>query len=145
MTEWSAKEYQEYVKTGKEPRRDKKPRKGKNKYKAISCQCESGHRHDSRGEASCCNVLHAMLEDCEIETQKTFTFYVNDIKVTSHRVDFLVTYKDGSQKVYEFKGFERPEWRIKHKLFEALYPEIPYIVVRQRDLNSMMLEELEDE
>lgn len=130
-------EYQEYVKTGKEPT------KRGNKYKAVSCQCELGHRHDSKGEASCCNVLHAIIKKGEIETQKTFRFYVNDKKITSHRVDFLVTYTGGRQEVYEFKGIERPEWRIKHKLFEALYPEIPYIVVRQHDLNGMMLEEFE--
>jgi len=128
MTEMSSGEFRDFTK------RAKIKAKKKSKYRSISCRCDIGHRHDSRGEAAFCNKLHAIIQKGEIKTQKTFRMIVNGKTITSHRVDFFVTYSDGREEVYEFKGFETKEWKIKHKLFEALYPEIPYIVVRARDL-----------
>ena len=132
MSEWSSGEYQEYVKTGKTP--DRITAKKKHKYNAQSCTCSLGHKHDSRGESACCDWLHDIIENGTIETQKTFRMAVNGRHVTGHRVDFFVTFTDGRQEVYEYKGFETAAWRIKHKLFEALYPDIPYIIIRARDL-----------
>ena len=36
----------------------------------------------------------------------------------------------GCYGCHEFKGFETVDWHLRHKLFEAIYPEIPYIVVK---------------
>jgi hypothetical protein len=33
-----------------------------------------------------------------------------------------------SVEVWEFKGVELPEWKLKRKLFEDCYPSIPYRV-----------------
>ena len=55
---------------------------------------------------------------------------VNGIRITTHKVDFLVMTKKGKLEVNETKGFPTPEWNLKRKLFEALYPDIPYIVVK---------------
>lgn len=90
--------------------------------------------HDSVLEANVCNQLHVMFPESEIQTQKTFKFYVNEQKITGHRVDFFVTHRDGVEEVYEAKGIETDVWKIKHRLFEALYPEIPYHVIRRKDL-----------
>lgn len=105
------------------------------KYNAHSCRCGQGHPHDSRLEARHCDRLHLMARDknmgiAEIQRQVTFLLVVNGVRVAGHRVDFLLTYKDGGKEVIESKGFETPEWRIKHKLFEALYPKIKYTVWR---------------
>ena len=51
-------------------------------------------------------------------------------KVCSHIVDFLVTTNEGNYEVHEVKGFATDIWDLKHKLFEANYPEIPYRVIR---------------
>ena len=79
-----------------------------------------------------CNDLQIQLrckEIVEIDCQKTFRLDVNGQHICSHRVDFLLTYPDGHKEVLEVKGFVNPVWPIKKKLFEALYPDIPYKVV----------------
>lgn len=64
----------------------------------------------------------------EVQEQKRFDFYVNGKKICAHYVDFVVTLCDNRIKAVETKGFPTPVWAIKKKLFEALYPEIPYLV-----------------
>lgn len=103
------------------------------KYKNNRSSYCGLHYHDSMGEAGYCKQLQMLEKLCEIkkfETQKTFEFVVNGKKICSHRVDFLVTTNDYKLEVREYKGFETDTWRIKKKLFEALYPEIEYIVVK---------------
>lgn len=114
----------------------KKERK-KNKYNASSCKCINGHLHDSRDEARYCEQLHIEMkagEYLEIERAKEFVLSVNGKRICRHQPDWLVIYPDGSEGVVEFKGFASPVWKLKHKLFEALYPEIPYRVVYKKDL-----------
>lgn len=103
-----------------------------NKYKNKSCTCNIGHIHDSRGEARYCDELGMLKMSGKIkdfQTQKTFRLKAYDKHITNHRVDFFVTNNDGSQEVHEFKGFATDVWKLKKKLFEANFPEIPYIVV----------------
>lgn len=107
----------------------------KSKYKNKSCSCWSDHLHDSRGEAEYCNVLQTRLKAGEIKEYKTqvrYIMYVNDKKVTTHIVDFVVVDLDGSESVHEYKGFATDVWKLKHKLFEACYPDIPYNVIYHR-------------
>jgi len=105
----------------------------KNKYKNTSCKCSKGHIHHSRGEASYCDQL-ALEEKLgiikEYEIQKKFILKVNNIQITTHIPDFFITYPDGKKEVREYKGYADKLWPVKKKLFEALYPDIPYIVVR---------------
>lgn len=103
------------------------------KYNNTTCKCHSGHIHDSRGEAAYCDNLTLLIKAGEIqsfEIQKTYDLIVNGKKICGHRVDFVVVDKDGNTAIHEFKGFATEVWRIKHKLFEAIYPNLPYIVVR---------------
>ena len=53
------------------------------------------------------------------------------VRVCSHIVDFLVEMPDGKKVVREVKsyGTMTDVWKIKHKLFEVNYPEIPYEVI----------------
>ena len=106
--------------------------KAKPKYKAISCKCQLGHIHDSRGEAGYCNTLEMLRRAGKIdgfEIQKKFDLKVGDVKISSHIVDFLVI-KDGYPEVHEYKGFATDVWKLKHKLFEACFPGIPYKVIK---------------
>lgn len=52
----------------------------------------------------------------------------NGKHITTHIVDFLVTLPDGRTKFVETKGMRQELWRIKMKLTEANYPDIPYLV-----------------
>jgi len=105
----------------------------RNKYNAKSCKCNQGHLHDSRGEAGYCNQLALLKKAGEIldySIQRTFHLEVNGKTVCQHRVDFWVEGPGGNFEVHEFKGFATREWNLKRKLFEALYPDIPYYVVK---------------
>jgi len=107
-------------------------RYAENKYNNKKSTCGL-HYHDSKGEAGYCRQLQILKKAGKIqdfETQKTFDFYVNGKKICSHRVDFLVTTNEGKIEAHEYKGYEQNTWIIKKKLFEALYPEIDYIVIK---------------
>ncbi len=103
------------------------------KYKSKSSKCLSGHYHPSRLEAGHCNALMADKQSGRIiqyEVHYKFELRVNDVLVTTHYVDFFVQGKDGKWRVEETKGKEMADWVIKKKLFNAIHPEIPYIVIK---------------
>jgi len=103
-----------------------------NKYTAKKSLCSQGHKHDSRWEAKYCNDLELLKRGGAIkgyDVQVPFDLKVNDALICVHRVDFVVYNQEGNKEVHEPKGFESSDWKIKKKLFEALYPEIPYFVI----------------
>ncbi len=103
------------------------------KYGNKKCKCLSKHIHDSRGEAGHCDWLLALTQSKEIKSyrgQVKYPLIVNGRTIANHFVDFEVENIDGSIEVHEFKGFATREWKLKKALFEVLYPDIPYIVVK---------------
>jgi hypothetical protein len=103
------------------------------KYRSKRSICSNGHYHPSKLESGYCDMLDMLVKDGEIKdykSQVTYTFIVNKQKICSHIVDFVVTTNDGSQEVHETKGYAHAVWNIKRKLFEALYPDINYIVIK---------------
>ena len=96
-------------------------------------QCKQGHWHHSIKEANYCNKLELLKRAKEIkgyQTQVKFEFIVNNQKICSHIVDFVVENNDGSKEVHEVKGWAQDIWRIKRNLFVALYPYMEYISTR---------------
>jgi len=56
---------------------------------------------------------------------------VNGKTVAKHRPDFTVWFPDGRVEVNEVKGglvTQTDGWRVRRKLFEALFPHIKYRV-----------------
>lgn len=107
-------------------------RRSKNKYNNKTGICMLKHRHDSYGEAGYCDTLELARRGKLIksfEIQKEYRLIVNSKTVCKHIVDFQVYTNDNKIEVHEFKGFATREWAIKRKLFIALYPDIPYIVI----------------
>ena len=107
-----------------------------NKYGASKTVFQ-GRVYDSKGEAGLAQEI-SLLEKCgevvKVEPQKTFPLYAkNGARICNHRVDFLLTFKDTHQEVWEYKGFATEIWRIKLKLFEDNYPDIPYWVITPRE------------
>ena len=108
----------------------------RNKYNAKKTTCLSNHSHDSRGESDYCNYLLSLVKEKEIEsyiTQVRYPLAINGHHITTHIVDFQISNTDGSTEVVEYKGFATEIWRIKKKLFEAIYTDIPYTVVNHRE------------
>lgn len=98
--------------------------------------CALGHtKHGSHEEAQHCLYLDSQVKGGLIksyETQKNFVLMVNEQKICTHRVDFLIEDNDGTKRVNEYKGKKLlgdRTWINKRKLFCALYPHIKYEVV----------------
>lgn len=105
----------------------------RHKFNAVRSKCSSGHYHPSKLEASYCDNLRMLTENGDIadyETQYKAELYVNDKKITTHYIDFMVTTNDGKKEAHETKGMESQLWKIKKRLFEALNPDIEYIVIK---------------
>ena len=71
----------------------------------------------------------------EYENQPRIALIVSGIKVCEHIPDFKVyrtkqDYENGYYEIHETKGYAHPLWNLKRKLFEALFPEIEYIVIK---------------
>ncbi len=104
-----------------------------NKYKAVRSKCALGHNHPSKLEASYCQQLQMLQKNGDIiafESQKKYELRVNGKLIGCHKPDFTVIDMNGKVSVHETKGMSTSDWILRKNLFEALYPDIPYIVVK---------------
>lgn len=110
--------------------------KRKNKYRNKWTWCRQGRLHQSAGEANYCNELEwqckaGLFKD--YKSQVTFELHgYNGDYIGKHIVDFIITNNNDNTEVREYKGEELPFWKWKRKMFEKEYPDIPYIVVKER-------------
>ena len=63
------------------------------------------------------------------ESQIPLPLIVCGSKIGTFVCDYLVHYADGRKVYVEVKGYPTPVWRLKEKLFRALYPDLTLIVV----------------
>lgn len=94
----------------------------------------NGYVYDSGFEAKYAAELDIQQKAGEIESwerQKTLELIVNGFLVCTYKIDFIVHHRasqgeiEGITEYVELKGFADKSWRIKWKLFEALYSEKP--------------------
>lgn len=108
----------------------------RNKFSARSCACWNKIHapHRSILEADLCNQLALMQKTGQIisyTTQHKIEIIVRGRHICNHYVDFLVYFSSPTNQWTEFweaKGYPTDEWKLKRKLVEALFPEIPYVV-----------------
>lgn len=62
-----------------------------------------------------------------VTPQYPIRIVVNGKPICSHIVDFRVTLPDSREKFVETKGRPTDLWKLKRKLVQALYPEVPYL------------------
>lgn len=122
------------------------------KYLAKATYCKLGHRHPSKAEAMHCWALQCEIKGGiikDLEWEKSYDLIVSGKLVGVHKPDF--TYKrpilnrqqisqqsfvqtfsktDFKICVDEVKGFATADWIFKRKIFQALYPEIEYRVIK---------------
>jgi hypothetical protein len=67
----------------------------------------------------------------DIKRQVGIPLEVNGNLISTYRADFVVTYADGRVEIHETKGLETPEWKIKEKLFRALFPNQTLRVIKR--------------
>lgn len=109
---------------------------GENKHGAKST-IYKGERYQSKAEAEYAYGLDCRLSAKEIRSwtrQVSIPFKVNGILVCKYIVDFCVFHLDGSIEWVEVKGQETDAYKIKKKLFEAIYlfehPEERYTIIK---------------
>lgn len=85
--------------------------------------CANGEWFDSQKEADRFLILRDMEKRGEIEElkrQQVFALVVNGSKIADYRSDF--TYQKGGRLIVEdVKGYKTPAYRLKSKLFLAIY------------------------
>lgn len=104
-----------------------------NKYKSKRTKCGLGHSHPSRLECGYCEALQLLQKAGEIksfEYARRYELRVNGKMIGFHKPDFTVTTNEGTLEVHETKGMETADWHLRKNLFEAIYIDIPYIVIK---------------
>lgn len=111
--------------------------KSRTKYNNQSKEY-NGRVYHSKFEAKVAQDLDLRLSAGEIKEvipQFKIRLDVGDFHICNYYVDFKVIHNDGSIEYIEVKGFETQLWRLKWKLFEALYADkenIILTVIKQR-------------
>lgn len=59
-------------------------------------------------------------------------FKANTIRAIKYIADFLVTYNDDSKVVIDVKGQETPDFKIKRKMYDLKFPDLPLKLVQLR-------------
>jgi hypothetical protein len=113
-------------------------KKLKNKFGAETTFV-NGHKYDSKFEAQYAAELALRKKAGDIKdwhAHESIDLRVNGHLVATYKIDFVVEHNDGSTEYVETKGFETADWRLKWKLFEALYSGIPgvYLTVVKKSL-----------
>lgn len=93
----------------------------------------NGHTYHSKREAAYAEELDWRVKAGELkewDRQVPIEMYVNGEKICTYTIDFVERDKNGNEVWTEVKGFETPEWRLKWKLFCALFPERDKKVVK---------------
>lgn len=90
----------------------------------------NGVLYDSKKEAGHAALLDACrgsvvpaYQVVDVKRQVHIPMVVNGHLICKYIVDFVVTYGDGRVQYEEVKGFETKIWKIKEKLFRAIYPD----------------------
>ncbi len=69
------------------------------------------------------------------ERQVRIPLIVNDYHICNYYIDFIVHHNDGTTEYIEVKGYATDVWKLKWKIFEALYTKDgnTLTVIKQKD------------
>lgn len=90
----------------------------------------NGQSYHSKKEAQYALELDLRVKAKDIKSwdrQVKISLDVNGYHITNYYIDFVITHNDNSLEYVEVKGFETETWRLKWKLFEALYGNQPNV------------------
>lgn len=115
----------------------------KNKFGAIKTTANDGIKRDSKFEASIADELDLRKKAGDIldyDSQFKVEMWAYDrngkqAMKTSHRVDFRIHHKDGSFELYEAKGVETSDYKMRRRWLETFWLPFnldhTYTVVKQ--------------
>lgn len=81
-------------------------------------------KNDSKFEAGKAQELTLLKRAGEIKDfkeQVKLALVVNDFHICNYYIDFVIEHNDGTIEYLETKGYPTDVWKLKWKLFEALY------------------------
>lgn len=81
-------------------------------------------KNDSKFEAGKAQELELRKRAKDIvdfQEQVKIALVVNGFHICNYYIDFVIEHNDGTMEYLECKGFATNEWKLKWKLFEALY------------------------
>ncbi len=84
----------------------------------------NGFLYDSKFEARYAADLDLLVKAGKIksyERQVNLDLVVNGFIVCQYRIDFIIHHNDRTLEYVETKGYPTPVWKLKWKLFEALF------------------------
>ena len=90
----------------------------------------NGYIYDSKFEASYAQELDLRVkakDTLNYDKQVTLALVVNGYIVCNYRIDFIIYHNDRTAEYVECKGWPTDVWKLKWKLFEALYSDIPNV------------------
>lgn len=109
------------------------------KWTTAKKQEYKGERYDSGFEARHAMDLDILLKAKKIkdwQRQVKIPLQVNGYHICNYYIDFVVQHLDGSTEYIECKGWASDLWKLKWKLFEALYsdkPDVKLTVIKQEN------------
>lgn len=99
--------------------------KSGNKYRAKKTEY-NGVVYHSKLESAYAEELDWRVKAKEIKSwdrQVKLDLKINDTHITNYYIDFVIHHNDGSKEYVECKGVETPDWKIKWKIFEAIFDD----------------------
>lgn len=93
------------------------------KYRNVK-QDYNGILYQSKKEAGYAAELDLRLKAKDIKSwarQECIRLDVNGFHIANYYIDFVITHNDDSLEYVEVKGYETDVWKMKWKIFEALY------------------------
>lgn len=109
-----------------------------NRWTTAKKQTYNDLKYDSGFEARYAQELDLRVKWKDIkrwERQIKIPIDVNGYHICNYFIDFVVYHNDDTIEYVETKGYATEVWRLKWKLFEALYsdkPDVKLTVVKQR-------------
>ncbi len=99
-----------------------------------------GRVYASKSEAAYAAHLDRLVKARAIvgwDAQVRWPLIVNGVRVCLMIPDFKVWVTRKRYELHEVKGHPAPVWKLKHKLFAALHPEVVYRVIPAREALSL--------
>jgi hypothetical protein len=108
----------------------------RNKYKVAKPEDRTydGILYASKFEMEYAQMLDAYKRSGLVEwwiRQHVFPLKVSGQHICNYIVDFVVI-SEGKKHYVEVKGMETPAYKLKYKLFKALYPDVDLRVVKRK-------------
>lgn len=99
----------------------------------VAQRTYAGRVYDSAREMVRARELDLLKMDGTVQAwwnQYRVPLVVNGKTVCAYVADFRILYEDGHYELEEIKGCATREWRIKEKLFRALFPKVKLVVLK---------------